>query len=60
MNHTGRTVVRVALDPNRLAVVDMYEAYQQELQSTVAQWPPESEKNIFRNFVDTYGVFERE
>jgi hypothetical protein len=59
MNHTGRVLVRVALDPDRAAPIDMYEAYKYECFNT-AQYPSLNEEDYYKHFVTNWGVYERE
>jgi len=58
MNHTGRAVVRAALDPDRTAPIDMYEVYKHE-RDTTASYPSRNEEDFYKHFVEIWGVYER-
>jgi hypothetical protein len=60
MNHSGRAVVRAALDPDRTAPIDMLKVYKNELRVFGARFPGVDEVDYFRHFVDTFGVLERD
>jgi hypothetical protein len=59
MNHTGRAVVRAALDPDRTAPISMLAVYRNELEVFGARFPEMGEEDYFRHFIDTFGVLER-
>lgn len=54
MNHTGRVVVRAALDPDRYAPIDMCAVYENEEGS--ARNPTVSDRTFFKDFIKTWGV----
>jgi hypothetical protein len=54
MNHTGRAVVRAALDPDRYVPIDMFAVYQNEEGS--ARFPSANEHDFYKHFARTWGV----
>ncbi len=57
-NHIGRAIVRTILDPDRLAPISMVKVYENELKS--ARFPAPNEVRFFEEFVDNFGVLDRE
>jgi hypothetical protein len=56
-NHMGRTLLRVVLDPQRLAPVDMVAAYNREV--LLERSVNEDERNFFKDFIKNYGIAPR-
>lgn len=57
-NHIGRAVMRVMLDPDRLAPVHMVDVYKNEL--AFARFTDPGEEYFFEEFVASHGVLDRD
>ena len=55
-NHVGRVMLKAALDPDRLAPIDLVHAYRQE---TKVRGQNAGEELFFAGFLDTWGVIDR-